>query len=159
MQTQHVPVMLEEVLKFLQPGPGGFYIDGTLGSGGHTEAILEQSAPDGEVVGIDTDPQALARVGERLARMVAAQRLILVHGNFAELGRIARVDKDGDVIRAIGQPGGGEKPDLPDSFARQEFERQRFAEREHGEDRLDRGGVVYPHGVLWCAGARPLSHC
>src|SRR5438105_4366839 len=90
MQTQHVPVMLEEVLKFLQPGPGSLYIDGTLGSGGHTEAILEQSAPDGEVVGIDTDPQALARVGERLARMVAAQRLILVHGNFAELGRIVR---------------------------------------------------------------------
>ena len=45
MQTQHVPVMLEEVLRFIQPKPGASYIDGTLGGGGHTEAILERSAP------------------------------------------------------------------------------------------------------------------
>jgi 16S rRNA (cytosine1402-N4)-methyltransferase len=89
MQTQHVPVMLEEVLKFLQPKPGGHYIDGTLGGGGHTEAILERSAPDGKVLGIDTDNQALARVAQRLAEQVHTKRLVLVHGNFAELARIA----------------------------------------------------------------------
>ena len=85
MQTQHVPVMLEEVLKFLQPGPGGVYIDGTVGGGGHTEAILERSAPDGRVLGIDTDAQALARVQARLAEPVKNGRLLLRHGNFAEL--------------------------------------------------------------------------
>jgi 16S rRNA (cytosine1402-N4)-methyltransferase len=95
MQTQHVPVMLEEVLKFLQPKPGGHYVDGTLGGGGHTEAILERSAPDGRVLGIDTDTQALARVGERLAQQVRTERLVLVHGNFAELARI--VDEAGFV--------------------------------------------------------------
>jgi 16S rRNA (cytosine1402-N4)-methyltransferase len=80
--------MLSEVLKFLQSGSGGDYIDGTVGGGGHTEAILEQSAPDGRVLGIDVDIQALARVRERLSRWVSDGRLVLVHGNFAELARI-----------------------------------------------------------------------
>src|SRR2546421_3100617 len=88
MQTQHVPVMLEEVLKYLQPEPGGSYVDGTLGGGGHTEAILERTAPDGKVLGIDSDAQALSRVRERLAEPVSNGRLVLVHGNFAELARI-----------------------------------------------------------------------
>jgi 16S rRNA (cytosine1402-N4)-methyltransferase len=88
-QTQHVPVMLEEVITFLQPEPGGQYIDGTVGGGGHSEAILERSAPDGRVLGIDADPNALARVRERLAPSVENGRLVLVHGNFAELARIA----------------------------------------------------------------------
>lgn len=89
MQTRHVPVMLEEVLKYLQPEPGGHYIDGTLGGGGHTAAILERSAPDGKVLGIDTDAQALERVRARLPQMVEEGRLVLVHGNFAELARLA----------------------------------------------------------------------
>lgn len=87
--TLHVPVMLDEVLKFLQPGPGGHYIDGTLGGGGHTAAILERSAPDGKVLGIDADTQALARVRTRLSTALNDGRLVLAHGNFAELARIA----------------------------------------------------------------------
>src|SRR5438874_9332820 len=88
MQTRHVPVMLEEVLKYLQPEPGGSYVDGTLGGGGHTEAIHERTAPDGKVLGIDSDAQALSRAKERLAESVSNGRLVLVHGNFAELARI-----------------------------------------------------------------------
>ena len=95
METTHVPVMLEEVLKYLQPEPGGHYIDGTVGGGGHTEAMLERSTPDGKVLGIDTDLQALARVRERLAEAVSSGRLVLAHGNFAELARI--VDEVGFV--------------------------------------------------------------
>jgi 16S rRNA (cytosine1402-N4)-methyltransferase len=86
--TGHVPVMVEEVVKFLQPGAGGNYVDGTLGGGGHTQAILERSAPDGRVLGIDADAQAIARVGERLADFVNTGRLVLVQGNFVELARI-----------------------------------------------------------------------
>lgn len=89
-RSQHVPVMLDEVLEFLQPRPGGCYIDGTVGGGGHTAAILERSAPDGRVLGIDADAQALARVREHLAEYVSNGRLVLAHGNFAELARIAR---------------------------------------------------------------------
>jgi len=87
--SQHVPVMLEEVLRFLHPVPGGLYIDGTLGGGGHTAAILAQSAPDGRVLGIDTDEQALQRVRARLSPFVESGRLVLAHGNFADMGRIA----------------------------------------------------------------------
>ncbi len=88
-QTEHIPVMLEEVISFLQPQPGRRYIDGTTGGGGHTEAILEQSAPDGKVLAIDIDPEALARVRERLAPSIDQERLVLAHGSFAELARIA----------------------------------------------------------------------
>ncbi|HEY4384228.1 MAG TPA: 16S rRNA (cytosine(1402)-N(4))-methyltransferase RsmH [Ktedonobacteraceae bacterium] len=92
-QTQHIPVLLDEVLHFLQPEPGGFYIDGTLGGGGHTAALLERSAPDGKILGIDTDAQALARVRERLADDVQRGRLTLAHGNFADMARL--VDEAG----------------------------------------------------------------
>ncbi len=88
MQTQHVPVMLAEVLKFLQPEPGGHYVDGTTGGGGHTTAILEQSAPHGRVLGIDTDPQALARVKTRLTAEVDQGRLVLAQGNYSEMARL-----------------------------------------------------------------------
>jgi 16S rRNA (cytosine1402-N4)-methyltransferase len=100
MQKGHIPVMLEEVLKFLQPKAGGHYVDGTLGGGGHAEAILERSAPDGKVLGIDSDRQALARVEKRLAEAVKDGRLVLVHGNFAELARI--VDEAGFVSSVDG---------------------------------------------------------
>lgn len=87
--TQHVPVMMDEVLRFLEPQPGGQYIDGTLGGGGHTAAILQRSEPGGRVLGIDTDERALARVRVRLANYVQDGRLVLVHSNFAELTHIA----------------------------------------------------------------------
>lgn len=87
--SQHIPVMMEEVLRYLQPRSGGSYIDGTVGGGGHTAALLEQSAPDGKVLGIDTDAKALARVKARLADEVERGRLVLAHSNFAELGQIA----------------------------------------------------------------------
>src|SRR5690242_21875903 len=88
--SQHVPVMLEEVLNYLQPSPGGYYIDGTIGGGGHTAAILERTAPDGKVLGIDADTQALARVRSRLAHYVDSGRLVLAHGNFADMARIVQ---------------------------------------------------------------------
>ncbi len=98
-QPGHQPVLLEEVLKYLSPKPGGTYIDGTVGGGGHTEAILARSAPDGKVLGIDTDAQALERVGKRFASMVNNGRLTLVQGNFVELARI--VQHEADFVSSI----------------------------------------------------------
>jgi 16S rRNA (cytosine1402-N4)-methyltransferase len=95
MQTGHIPVMLEEVINFLQPKANGQYIDGTLGGGGHTGALLERSYPGGRVLGIDSDVQALERVKRRFPEEVHNGRLVLVHGNFAELARI--VDEAGFV--------------------------------------------------------------
>lgn len=86
--SQHIPVMMAEVLSFLQPGSGKWYIDCTLGGGGHTEALLQHSAPAGHVLGIDTDARALARVGARLAGYIESGRLVLVQSNFADLARV-----------------------------------------------------------------------
>jgi 16S rRNA (cytosine1402-N4)-methyltransferase len=100
MRAGHIPVMLEEVLNFLQPKVNSNYVDGTLGAGGHAEAILERSDPGGKVLGIDSDVQALERVERRLAEVVKNGRLVLVHGNFAELARI--VDEAGFVSSVDG---------------------------------------------------------
>lgn len=87
--TYHIPVMPAEVLEALRPHSGGRYIDGTAGGGGHTALLLDQSAPDGQVLAIDADPAALARVAERLREPVAAGRLVLAQGNFAHIQRLA----------------------------------------------------------------------
>ena len=55
----HTPVLLEEAIEALNVQPGGRYIDGTIGPGGHAAAILERSAPGGQLLGIDADPQAI----------------------------------------------------------------------------------------------------
>lgn len=84
----HVPVLLHTVLSLLPIRPGGVYIDGTVGGGGHAAAILDASAPDGRLLGIDRDPASLAVSRQRLAPYGA--RITLRHGSFAELSRIAR---------------------------------------------------------------------
>ena len=55
VEPTHIPVLYQEVLKGLQIKPGGRYIDGTLGGGGHAAGILEKSSPDGRLLGIDAD--------------------------------------------------------------------------------------------------------
>jgi 16S rRNA (cytosine1402-N4)-methyltransferase len=79
----HQPVLLAEVLAHLAPRPGGVYVDATVGGGGHAEAILQASGPDGVLVGIDQDQAALAAAAERLAPYESRVRLL--HGNFADL--------------------------------------------------------------------------
>lgn len=83
----HVPVLLKEVMDYLAPRSGGIYIDGTLGLGGHTGVILERSSPDGRVIGMDRDTEALKIAGENLREFV--DRVDLMHGNFSDMGRTA----------------------------------------------------------------------
>lgn len=64
----HVSVLSREVAELLRPAPGRRYLDGTLGGGGHAEEILIRSSPDGEVLGLDRDDEAIAAAGERLRR-------------------------------------------------------------------------------------------
>ena len=78
----HRPVMLDEVLAMLAPKDGEHYVDGTFGGGGYSRAILE--AADCRVLGIDRDPDAIAR-GQALVQQFAG-RLTLVHGPFSQLG-------------------------------------------------------------------------
>ncbi len=64
---QHKPVLYQEIIHALQPRNSGRYVDGTLGAGGHARGILEACAPDGQLLGLDVDPQALAIARETLA--------------------------------------------------------------------------------------------
>ena len=68
IKRYHYPVMVTEVVENLNVAQGGRYIDGTLGEGGHTEAILEISQPGGQVLGIDADHEAIIISKKRLAR-------------------------------------------------------------------------------------------
>ena len=63
----HIPVLYKEIIHALQPQSGGRYVDGTLGAGGHARGILEACSPDGHLLGLDVDPQALALSREILA--------------------------------------------------------------------------------------------
>ena len=78
----HIPVLLEECIKYLNIKPDGIYVDGTLGMGGHSEAIL-QRLTTGRLISIDRDTYAIERATERLAPY--ADRLTIVHGNFRDL--------------------------------------------------------------------------
>jgi len=82
----HIPVLLKEAVEALQVEPGKRYVDCTLGSGGHTMAILEKSLPGGQLLGIDTDPEAIRIAKSRLADY--AESTILVNDNFANLETI-----------------------------------------------------------------------
>src|SRR6266550_811866 len=83
----HTPVLLEETMQFLQPGPGGRFIDATLGAGGHSREILERTAPGGTLLAIDQDESALAQAEAHLASF--AQRIVFAHSNFREVGPLA----------------------------------------------------------------------
>jgi 16S rRNA (cytosine1402-N4)-methyltransferase len=86
-KASHIPVLLDEVLRGLNLQPGQRYIDGTLGAGGHAEAILQAIAPDGQVLGLDADPVALNSAHQRLAPY--NDRVHLVNANFSQLATIA----------------------------------------------------------------------
>ncbi len=66
-QLEHVPVLLSEAVDLLSPGPGGVYVDGTVGAGGHAAEILKRSAPDGIVIALDRDSEAVERSKKKLA--------------------------------------------------------------------------------------------
>jgi 16S rRNA (cytosine1402-N4)-methyltransferase len=94
MTETHVPVMTAEALEFLQPSRGGLFVDCTVGLGGHARALLEAGAT--RLIGLDRDPDALARARAALAPW--ADRVELVHADYRTLDdvldarRIAQID-------------------------------------------------------------------
>ena len=94
MSVSHQPVLLKETIESLRIRPDGFYVDGTAGGGGHSEAIA-QKLTTGRLIAIDRDPAARQAAGVRLAPYAGAQ---VVAGNFADLRgildglKIERVD-------------------------------------------------------------------
>jgi 16S rRNA (cytosine1402-N4)-methyltransferase len=83
----HLPVLVDEVVFLLRPREPGWVIDGTVGMGGHAEAMLDATESGVHLLGLDADPEALVRAGARLARFGGRARL--VHASFRDLAGVA----------------------------------------------------------------------
>lgn len=98
----HAPVMLREVLATLTPKNGEIYVDGTFGGGGYTRAILD-AAPTCRVIGIDRDPDAIARAAN--LQREYGERFTIVHGTFGDMGTHLRdlgIDKVDGIVLDLG---------------------------------------------------------
>lgn len=89
--SEHIPVLLKEVVSLLEPKPGDTLLDGTLGHGGHARAFLEAAGDDSKVIGIDADEQALKEAKENLKEF--GDRVTYIRGNFYDVPE-TRVTKE-----------------------------------------------------------------
>ncbi len=93
----HIPVLTDEVIKLLDLQPNNNAVDCTLGDGGHARTMLARIAPRGKVLGIDWDQTAIAEIKDLRFKIKEFQRLVLVHGNFADLKKIVQKEKFGPI--------------------------------------------------------------
>ena len=98
---QHLPVMVDETMRFLEPQRGGTYVDCTVGLGGHTRALLDGGAD--LVIGIDRDPQALAVAAEALAAY--GTRVRLTHADYRDIDAVLDRHGIGEVAGTLADLG------------------------------------------------------
>jgi 16S rRNA (cytosine1402-N4)-methyltransferase len=96
----HTPVLLAETLELLDVRPGGFYVDGTLGLGGHAREILRRSAPHGRLLGLDRDAETLERARAALAPF--GERVRLGHADFRELPELLAGEQPDGILLDLG---------------------------------------------------------
>jgi len=99
----HIPVMLHEVIDYLDPAPGQIIVDATLGTGGHSLEILKKIIPGGRLIGIDRDEDSLAICRQRFSEFSGSYEL--VHANFVDLDQILEklgIDKIDGIIFDLG---------------------------------------------------------
>ncbi len=85
----HIPVLLQETISYLQPRPGGKYIDGTVGGGGHAKAILQASNPDGLLLAFDRDPEAIDYAREQLKDF--SERSTFIQASYGEMAAYSSI--------------------------------------------------------------------
>ncbi|HWR23427.1 MAG TPA: 16S rRNA (cytosine(1402)-N(4))-methyltransferase RsmH [Feifaniaceae bacterium] len=103
MSGYHAPIMVEEVLSLLAPERGDLFIDGTLGGGGHAEAVLKRLPPDGRLYGIDRDGEAIAESKKRLAPF--GERFKALRGNFFDMTALLKeqgIEKADGILLDLG---------------------------------------------------------
>lgn len=100
-EYNHVPVLLKEVVELLDPKPGEDFADGTLGGGGYTQSIAKKIAPTGKILSIDLDKDAIQNFEVKILNL-KLQHIVLHHGNFRNIDKIAEQEKfqgfDGIVV-------------------------------------------------------------
>jgi len=89
--SMHTPVLLNEVLEYLNPQPNQNFIDATVGDGGHAKAILEKTAPSGKFIAIDRDPDSIVRAESNLKEF--ENRVIFVNDSFGNILKIVKENK------------------------------------------------------------------
>jgi len=92
LKTEHVSVLLKETIEILEPKSGEFFIDGTTGSGGHSEAILKKIGLNGKLLCIDLDENSIRKLNE-IKKLRNWKNVILVNGNYADLPEILEKEK------------------------------------------------------------------
>jgi len=146
----HVPVLVREVVEALCPAPGKLYLDGTVGGGGHSEEILIESSPDGRVLGLDRDDEAIAAARQRLQRF--GQRFIWRQASFANareiLAELGWGRVDGVVL------------DLGISSHQIDSSERGFSFRSQArlDMRMDRRQSLDAHGLVNSQSAAELEH-
>ncbi|MBI3589266.1 MAG: 16S rRNA (cytosine(1402)-N(4))-methyltransferase RsmH [Candidatus Liptonbacteria bacterium] len=91
----HIPVLLKEVIEYLNPEPGEFIIDGTINGGGHAKIILDKISPSGKVFGIDWDESLIKKLKRESWVIGHKSSITLISGNYADLPEILKKEKLG----------------------------------------------------------------
>jgi len=89
----HIPVLQKEVIQYLEPKRNENFIDCTIGEGGHSLAILEETGPKGKILGIDQDPEVIENLKSKLKDLGLEKRVILICDNFSNLAEIVRKER------------------------------------------------------------------
>ncbi|MDI6890483.1 MAG: 16S rRNA (cytosine(1402)-N(4))-methyltransferase RsmH [Thermodesulfovibrionales bacterium] len=97
VEIVHLPVMVREAMKVLNPRPGGIYVDATIGPGGHSEEILKLIGSGGRLIGIDRDDEALRLAQKRLSN----RRVVLKRGNFSDMENLLYTEGISEVDGAL----------------------------------------------------------
>jgi 16S rRNA (cytosine1402-N4)-methyltransferase len=100
MLLKHIPVMMEEVMTFLRCDPGNTYVDATLGGGGHASEILKRTAPDGVVIGIEWDEDAIFEAKKAL--MTFGERAKIFRESFIHLPNLVKTESANGILLDLG---------------------------------------------------------
>ncbi|HHY64098.1 MAG TPA: 16S rRNA (cytosine(1402)-N(4))-methyltransferase RsmH, partial [Clostridiaceae bacterium] len=93
MGFEHKPVMLEECIEFLAVRPDGVYVDCTLGGGGHSAGILRRLGPEGTLIGLDQDKNAVKAAECRLSEIDTKAKVVIENTNFENIREVLEVQK------------------------------------------------------------------